>query len=87
MPEEAVAIIIVFIVVGIPVICGTLISLAKIILKSDRGSTSSGKGSSSEEVRLIQEMHRGLSRLEERIESLETIVTEHDKTRKESSNA
>lgn len=41
-------------------------------------------GSDPEEARLIQELHQGLSRLEERVESLETILMDQapDKEKK-----
>ena len=70
-------IVIVAIVVGLPIICGTLITLAK-IMKGN--STNSGKKnrnqSSREEAEIMQDIHRTLSRLEKRIDSLETIVLE-----------
>jgi phage shock protein B len=84
MQEELIPILIVFIVVGIPVICGTLISLAKIMRgkdddrKSGRRHRGHRRGSdepdAQSEAELIQEIHRGLTRLENRIEALETIV-------------
>lgn len=75
MPSDLLPIIIVFIVVGIPVICVTLITLVKIL----RGSPGAGNSkASAEEARLIQEMHRNLNDLENRIESLETLIIERD---------
>lgn len=50
-------------------ICGTII----IILKS-RGAGS--RGADSEEAQMIQELYRGLEKMETRIEALETILTE-----------
>ncbi|RJX32718.1 MAG: phage-shock protein [Desulfarculus sp.] len=35
--------------------------------------------SSQEEARLIQDLHQGLTRMEQRIEALETILLEKDK--------
>lgn len=73
---------IVFIVVGIPVICGTLVKLAKIVRgdpmdepkHSRTPKSSSTSTSTTDETRLIQEIHRSMSRLESRIDSIETIV-------------
>jgi hypothetical protein len=73
--DQALPIIIVFIVIGIPVICGTLITLVK-ILRSTPGAKD-GKASA-EEARLIQEMNRSLNDLEERIETLETLIIERE---------
>lgn len=79
MPRELIPILIVFIVVGLPIICGTLVKLAKIM----RGDSADGKSTprsrkkgnaEPDEVELLQQMHRSLTRLEERIDSLETIV-------------
>ncbi|GMW02068.1 MAG: hypothetical protein AMXMBFR84_32040 [Candidatus Hydrogenedentota bacterium] len=37
-------------------------------------------GSDPDDARMMQEIHGGLSRLEERVESLETIVVERERT-------
>ena len=50
-------------------ICGTVL----IILKTRKGGRGAGD---SEETRMIQEIYQSLERMEERIESLETILTE-----------
>jgi len=59
---------IVFIVIGIPVICGTVLALVKM------GKSKKGAQLDEEEARIMQELHKGLSKLEKRIESLETII-------------
>jgi sensor histidine kinase YesM len=47
------------------------------IIKALRGNSSSKKRESNmEEVRLMQEIYRGLRKMEERVESLETILME-----------
>ena len=52
------------------------------IIKALRGNSSGKKRESNmEEVRLMQEIYRGLRKMEERVESLETILME--KKRKE----
>jgi phage shock protein B len=50
-------------------ICGTVLIIVK-ARKGDRGATDS------EEARMIQEIYQNLERMEQRIESLETILTE-----------
>jgi len=50
-------------------ICGTVLIIVK-TRKSSQGATDS------EEARMIQEIYQGLERMEQRIESLETILTE-----------
>jgi phage shock protein B len=50
-------------------ICGTVL----IILKTRQGSRGA---SDSEETRIIQEIYQSMERMEERIESLETILAE-----------
>jgi phage shock protein B len=52
-------------------ICGTILIIVK-----TRSNRCSGGATDSEETRIIQELFQGLERLEERIESLETILTE-----------
>ncbi len=51
-------------------ICGTIV----VILKAR--NRSGGGGISGEEAQMIQELYRGLERMETRIEALETILTE-----------
>lgn len=69
------AIIIVFIVIGLPVIC--FFALIWLIIK---GTRSSGKSITIEEdTRIIQEIYRGMSRMEERVDALETIILSREK--------
>lgn len=80
-PEFLVPVLIVFIVVGLPILSMTLIKLARII-KGEPGSSKSGKGGvSQDETELIQDIHRTLTRLEKRIDSLETIVLDSPETK------
>ena len=54
-------------------VCGTILAIAK----NRRSTFSEGNGKSqSEEAKVIQEIYHGLSRMEERIEALETILME-----------
>jgi phage shock protein B len=80
-PEFLVLVLIVFIVVGLPIMSATLIKLAK-IMKGESGSSDKRQpGSSREEAEIMQEIHRSLSRLEKRIDSLETIVLENPQSK------
>jgi len=84
-PEYLVPIFIVFIVVGLPVMSATLIKLAKIIKGEQSGSNFSSdkkiKNPTSDrhEAEIVQEINQLVTRLEKRIESLETIVLDQTK--------
>ena len=68
----------IFMFVALPVLCLTAIIVAAILrLGKNRKPEQAG------ETRLIQEMHRGLETLESRIESLETIILEHEREKGE----
>ena len=50
------------------------------ILKGGGSRKKQGNQSNqTEETKIIQEIYKGLSRMEERIESLETIILDHDR--------
>jgi len=76
------------IIVGI--VFGSLILLFVIIfafvlaLKRTQGSGSMQRGSmlDTDETRLMQEIYQGLSRMEERVEALETILLDRERNRK-----
>jgi phage shock protein B len=68
-----------FILVAIALSGFILISIIKALRGGSSGSKK--KESNMEEARLIQEIYRGLRKMEERVESLETILM--DKKRKE----
>ena len=76
------------IIVGI--VFGSLILLFVILfgfvlaLKRTRGSGSMQRGSKpdTDETRLMQEIHQGLSRMEERVEALETILLDRERNKK-----
>lgn len=68
MAGELVAVIIVFIVIGIPTICGTFLAAKKVGIKNQKSQMDE------DEARIMQELHQGLSKMEKRIESLETII-------------
>ena len=56
-------------------ICGTVLIIVKI--RNTRGPQGA---SNNEEAKVIQEIYQGLSKMEQRIESLETILMEGQKT-------
>ncbi len=50
------------------------------VVRTIKGSRSSGAAGDDEETRLMQQMHQNLRRMEERIEALETILLEPEKS-------
>ncbi len=71
----ALPVFLVLVVIGVPVVCGTLIALAA-ILKG--GGTKKRERVEADESRLIQELHQGMNRLEARIEAIETILMDRE---------
>ncbi len=69
-------IIIVTIVFGSLVALATLICGTILIIFKTRSNRRSSGAIDSEEAKIIQELYQGLEKLEARIESLETILTE-----------
>ena len=65
-------------ILALAVIGGTILMGIKII---KGGFSRQSQQSQAEEARMIQEIYQGLSRMEERVEALETIILE--RTRKE----
>lgn len=65
---------IVFIVIGLPIIGAFMLAFAKIM----KGSSRSDSVTEGEESRMVQDMHRGLSKLESRIDALESIILDRD---------
>jgi len=57
-------------IIGLAIICWTIVKLA---------GTGNTRNASADEARIIQEIHRGLARMEERVESLETLLFDQDK--------
>ena len=66
------------------VIIGSTILIGLKILKG--GVSQKGQKTQSDEARIIQEIYQGLARMEERVESLETIILERERARKEQKN-
>jgi len=65
-----------FIVIGLPVICGSLLSYHK---QRNEMNATRGNELDSEETELLNDLHKGLERMEKRIEALETIIMEKRK--------
>jgi phage shock protein B len=59
------------IVLAIAVICGTILMAIKL---RQGGVTRKDQKTETEEARMIQEIYHGLSRMESRVEALETIL-------------
>ncbi len=62
-------------------IVGTIFIWALKILKG--GSSRQSKQLHEEETRIIQQIYQGLSRMEERVEALETILTDQERRKAE----
>ena len=76
---EAVSIILLLFVapvIALAVICGTILVAIRII-KGDRLPGDQKKQAN--EAKMIQEIYQGLSRMEERLEALETIILDRAK--------
>jgi phage shock protein B len=77
MPEViTVAIVFGGIVLALAIIGSTILMAIK-ILKG--GLSRKGQRFQAEEARMIQEMYRGLSRMEERVGALETIILDRER--------
>jgi phage shock protein B len=63
-------------------IIGSTLLMAIKILKG--GLSRKGQRVQSEEARMIQEIYQGLSRMEARVEALETIILERERKERES---
>jgi phage shock protein B len=62
-------------------IIGSTILMAIKIIKG--GLSRKGQKFQAEEARMIQEMYQGLSRMEERVEALETIILDRERKDRE----
>lgn len=60
--------------VGIGIVVLLVLGIAKFF----RGETPAQAESDADETRMIQEMYQGFSRLEERVETLETLLMEQE---------
>ena len=67
------------IVMALAVIGGTILMAIKL---SKDGISKKNRKDQSNETRMIQEIYQGLSKMEERIETLETILLDREKGKK-----
>jgi phage shock protein B len=65
-------------VLGLAVIGGTFLMAIRLF---KGGVSRRQQRTEAEEARMIQEIYKGLSRMEERVETLETILLDHGKGR------
>jgi phage shock protein B len=63
--------VLIFLIPIVPIICGTIISLTKSKREHKR---THGSSLNEEETRIMQELHQSLSKMEKRVEALETII-------------
>jgi phage shock protein B len=80
--EGAIFIIVVFGgIVLVTAIIGSTILMGLKIIKG--GASPGGQKTQSDEAKTIQEIYQGMGRMEERVETLETILLEREKERKD----
>ena len=73
-----------FVLLLVLMVIGGLVAVAFILLTLIRGGADGkGGGRDSEETRMIQELHQTATRLESRIESLETLIVDREQKLKE----
>ena len=74
--ESEMVLIIVAMGIGMIIILSVLKTLGRIFTREGRGGRS--KNEDAEETKLIQELYQSQSRLEDRIESLETLLVDRE---------
>ena len=69
---------VIFCIFALPVLCAFFLAVFVLwlLLRRSKGSKSAGSGGAETEQRLVQEINAGLSKMEKRIEALETILIE-----------
>jgi len=82
MVISEVAIILVGGFVAVAVILTIAFSIGIIIRSTRSGSSKRSGGSEADETRLIQEIHQGLVKMESRIESLETLLLDSERSKR-----
>ena len=68
-------------VVAVMILC-TPVLMLYLIIRAFRGDGKRSGKTEAEETRLIQEIHHGLVKMEGRIESLETLLLDADRTKR-----
>ena len=64
------------IIISLAIIGSTILMAIKLI---KGGVAGKDRQSQTDEARMIQEIHQGLTRMEERVEALETIILDHER--------
>ncbi len=67
---------------AIAIILTIAFSIGIIIRSAKSGSSKRSGGSEADETRLIQEIHQGLVKMESRIESLETLLLDSERSKR-----
>lgn len=80
MGEDIVAIIAGSTVILVAILGSIFLASLRILKGGGKNAT---RGVDPDEARLMQEIHQGLQRMEERVESLETLLIEQARARKE----
>ena len=62
------------------IICSTILIAIKII---KGGVSRKGQKNQTNEARMIQEIYQGISKMEERVEALETLILDRDRKERE----
>jgi len=71
----------ILIVVALLLIISVVVCVAGLAAGASRIVRNRPKEQDSDEARIIQEIHQGLARMEERLEALETIIMEREEDR------
>ncbi len=77
------ATVVVILVLGIPLVAVAGFFLVWAVKVGTGGSSGKRDKAMADETQLIQELHQGLRRMEERIESLETILFDRERKERE----
>jgi len=75
--------VLIFMIPIVAIVCGTLTKIYRMKMEARYGM-SSGKGRgnlSPDDVRTLQELHKGFEKLSERVEALETILLDQARKR------
>ena len=80
VPMSYFGLVLIFFVIVVPVIL-LCVLLFYLVVKAASGGSRAARPGNAEQTRLIQEIHQGLVRMEQRIEALETIVLEAEERR------
>jgi len=82
MDINAIAITLVSGFVGVAVLLTIAFSVTLIIKAARGGGPKRTAESDADETRLIQEIHHGLTKMEQRVESLETLLLDEERTKR-----